>query len=170
MPDSLIAGTATGSSALVDALVLLQGSHLSHAVAKANHMLVAGLQIVHVFGLIFLLGPLILIGLRVLGLALREQPLEDIVGQSRNLSLIGLALSLTSGAFMFISAPLHYYENWAFDAKMATLMAAVLIYALSFAWKPAQVRAHLVLARLHIVASLTLWILVCMAGRAIGFV
>jgi hypothetical protein len=167
---SLGSDPAGVAPSLVDALVLLQSSRLSHAIAKANHMLVAGLQIVHVFGLILLLGPLILIGLRVLGLVLREQPLEDIVGQSRALSLIGLALSVTSGIFMFISAPLHYYANWAFDTKMAILLVALTTYALIFAWRPAQVRAHVTLARLHIAVSLLLWVFVCMAGRAIGFV
>jgi hypothetical protein len=154
----------------MDFLLWLQASQLSHVIAKANHMLVASLQIVHVFGLILLLGPLLLINLRVLGLVLREQPLEDIVGQSLRLASLGLALSVTSGAFMFVSAPLHYYANWAFDAKMGLLVAALVVYALIFAWRPAQVRAHIVLARIHILMSLTLWIMVCMAGRAIGFV
>jgi hypothetical protein len=151
-------------------LIALQGSRFSHAIAKANHLLIAGLQIVHVFGLILLLGPLILIALRVLGLVLREQPLEDIIGQCRVLSAIGLILSLTSGVLMFTSAPLHYYANWAFDAKMTVLLAALAVYALIFAWQPAHMRLHATLARLHVVVAVVLWILVCMAGRAIGFV
>jgi hypothetical protein len=53
---------------------------------------------------------------------------------------------------------------------MALLLAALVVYALIFAWRPAQVRAHIALARIHILMSLTLWIMVCMAGRAIGFV
>jgi hypothetical protein len=148
----------------------LQATNLSHAIAKANHMLVAVLQIIHVFGLIFLLGPLILISLRVLGLVLREQPLEDIVRPTRKLSAIGLASSLVSGLFMFLSAPLHYYGNWAFDAKMKVVLAALLVYGLIFVWTPKWIRAHAVLAKCHVLVSLALWIIVCMAGRAIGFV
>jgi hypothetical protein len=154
----------------VNILLWLQSSGLSHAIAKANHMLVASLQIAHVFGLILLLAPLLLIGLRVLGWAMRDQPFEDIVGQSRRLSLVGLALSLTSGVFMFLSAPLHYVDNWAFDTKMALLLAALLTYALLYAWKPTQMRAHATLARVHVLSAITLWLVVCMAGRAIGFV
>jgi len=154
----------------VNLIEWLQSSWLSHAIAKANHMLVASLQIVHVFGLILLLAPLLLIGLRVLGWAMRDQPLEDIVGQSRRLSLVGLLLSLTSGALMFFSAPLHYVANWAFDTKMTLLMAALVMYALLYAWKAEQIRTHAMLARVHIVSAITLWIMVSMAGRAIGFV
>jgi hypothetical protein len=151
-------------------LVWLQGSPLSHTIAQANHLLVASLQIVHVFGLILLLGPLLLIGLRVWGLVLREQPFEDIIGQSLTLASIGLTLSISSGLLMFVSAPLHYYGNWAFDTKMALLLAALVAYALIFAWRAPQLRAHTILARTHILLSITLWVFVCMAGRAIGFI
>ncbi len=154
----------------MDFLIWLQGSRLSHFIAQANHLLIASLQIVHVFGLILLLAPLILISLRVLALVLPEQPLEHIVGQCRLLSLVGLSLSLVSGVLMFASAPLHYYANWAFDAKMILLLGALLLYGLIFVWKPSQIRAHTTLARVHMVGSLVTWIGVCMAGRAIGFV
>jgi hypothetical protein len=163
-------GVAATALSLGDMSAWLQASRLSHVIAKANHLLVAGLQIIHVFGLIFLLAPLLLICLRVLGWVLRDQPFESIVGPSRRLSLIGLGLSLTSGLFMFLSAPIHYYGNRAFDAKMVVLLAALVTYATIFLWAPARLRAHAVLARTHMVLSLGLWILVCMAGRAIGFV
>lgn len=170
MDVSLPGGAAAAAVSLIDILEWLQTSGLSHFIAQANHLLVAGLQVIHVFGLIFLLGPLILICLRVLGLVLRDQPFESIIGQSRTLSLMGLGLSLTSGVFMFLSAPLHYYGNRAFDAKMVILLAALISYALIFLWTPMRLRAHAGLARAHVLLSLVLWILVCMAGRAIGFV
>jgi hypothetical protein len=133
-------------------------------------MLVAGLQIVHVFGFIFLLAPLILIALRVLGLVLRDQPLESLVNQSKKLSLAGLVLSLASGVLMFLSAPMHYYANWAFDTKMLLLVAALAIYGLLFLWVAPRGSAHPSMAKLNVSLSLILWIAVCMAGRAIGFV
>jgi hypothetical protein len=163
-------GAAANALSLGDLSAWLQASRLSHAIAKANHLLVAGLQIIHVFGLVFLLAPLLLICLRVLGLVLRDQPFESIVGPSRRLSLIGLGLSLTSGMLMFLSAPIHYYGNRAFDAKMVLLLAALVTYAAIFLWAPARLRARAALARTHVVLSLVLWVLVCMAGRAIGFV
>jgi hypothetical protein len=158
------------NSWLLNILTWLQASYVSHFIAKANHMLIACLQIVHVFGLILLLGPLLLIGLRVWGLVLRQQPYEDIVGQSLVLASLGLALSIFSGVSMFLSAPLHYYANWAFDTKMMLLLSALIVYGLIFAWRPNQLRAHVVIARIHVLASFGLWIFVCMAGRAIGFV
>ena len=95
---------------------------------------------------------------------------DHIIGQSLILASIGLTLSVSSGLLMFVSAPLHYYANWAFGTKMVLLLAALTAYVLIFAWRPPQLRAHTALARVHILVSVTLWIFVCMAGRAIGFV
>jgi len=44
----------------VNLLIWLQTSWFAHAIAESNHMLVACLQVVHVFGFIFLLAPLFL--------------------------------------------------------------------------------------------------------------
>jgi uncharacterized membrane protein len=155
---------------LVEVLVSIQKSPFAHAIAEANHMLVASLQIIHVFGFIFLLAPLILISLRVLGLVLHDQPLQDVVGQSKKLSLLGLSMALTSGVLMFLSAPLHYYSNWAFDAKMELLLAALLIYAAFFIGVASRESVHPWVAKTTVCLSLLSWVTVCMAGRAIGFV
>jgi hypothetical protein len=148
----------------------LQASGLSHSIAQANHMLVASLQIVHVFGFIFLIAPVILIGLRVSGLVLRDQPLRSLLGPCRRFSLLGLAMSLGSGFVMFLSAPLHYYQNWAFDSKMLLLIAALLVYALALTVAKSVDSPRGIAATVAVSASVLLWIAVCMAGRAIGFV
>ena len=154
---------------MMEFLSWLQASPLAHGIAKSNHMVIASLQIVHVFGFIFLLAPLLLVALRLLGLVLGEQPLDTIIGPCRNLSLIGLAMSIGSGVLMFTSAPLHYYANWAFDAKMCLLVAALGFYALLF-WRLRRKTGSSWFAKLNVSVSLLLWIAVCMAGRAIGFV
>ena len=133
-------------------------------------MLVACLQIVHVFGFILLLSPLILIALRVFGLVLREQPLREILRQPRALSLAGFAMTLSTGLLMFLTAPLHYYNNWAFDTKMLLLLAALITYAVLFLGVVQRQSAHPTLAKFTVAASVLLWVGVCMAARAIGFV
>jgi hypothetical protein len=155
---------------LVDALVWIQTSRLAHAIAESNHMLVASLQIVHVFGFIFLLAPLILISLRVFGWVLRDQCLDDVLGQAKKLSWLGLAMAVTSGLLMFLSAPLHYYSNWAFDAKIRLMLVALFIYVIFFIGIARRPSSHPRLARLTICLSILAWVAVCMAGRAIGFV
>lgn len=151
-------------------LFVVQRSRFAHGLAESNHMLVACLQIVHVFGFIFLLAPLILIGLRVLGLVLQDQPLEEILRQPRALSLTGLGMTLSTGLLMFLTAPLHYYNNWAFDTKMLLLLAALLAYAVFFLGVVPRQSTHPSLAKFTVASSVLLWVGVCMAARAIGFV
>ena len=154
----------------VQLLTWVQKSQFAHAIAQSNHLLIAFFQVVHVFGFIFLLAPLILVGLRVYRLVLTDQPLEDVLQHGRRVSLIGLSMTLASGFLMFLSAPLHYYFNWAFDAKMGFLVLAIGLYVAQLLWIAILNARHPVLARLGVSASLLSWIAVCMAGRAIGFV
>lgn len=151
-------------------LYAIQKSHFAHGLAESNHLLVAVLQIVHVFGFIFLLSPLILIVLRVFGLILQDQPLQETLRQPRALSLTGLAVTLASGLLMFLTAPLHYYNNWAFDAKMLLLLASLTTYAILFLGVAPRQSAHPTLAKVTVAVSVVLWLGVCMAARAIGFV
>jgi hypothetical protein len=151
-------------------LFVVQKSHFAHGLAESNHLLVACIQIVHVFGFIFLLAPLILIALRVLGLVLRDQPLQETLRQPRALSLTGLAMTLSTGLLMFLTAPLHYYNNWAFDTKMLLLVAALITYAVLFLGVVPRQSAYPTLAKFTVAVSVLLWLSVCMAARAIGFV
>lgn len=155
---------------VVDVLSALQTSRFAHFIAESNHLLVAALQIVHVFGFIFLLAPLLLISLRVLGWVLADQPVQTIVDQSKKLSWIGLGMSLGSGLLMFLSGPLHYYYNVAFDVKMLLLLAALPLYWALFAGVTSRAAAHPTLAKLAVTLSSLSFVAVCMAGRAIGFV
>jgi hypothetical protein len=151
-------------------LFAVQKSHFAHSLAESNHLLVAGLQIIHVFGFIFLLAPLLLIALRVFGLVLQDQPLQETLRQPRAVSLTGLAMKLSTGLLMFLTAPLHYYNNWAFDTKMLLLLASLTIYAVLFLGVAPRQSAHPTLAKITVVVSVVLWLGVCMAARAIGFV
>jgi hypothetical protein len=151
-------------------LYAIQKSHFSHALARSNHLLVAALQIIHVFGFIFLLSPLLLILLRVFGLILRDQPLQEVLRQPRAVSLTGLAATLASGLLMFLTAPLHYYNNWAFDTKMLLLLASLVIYGVLFLGVVPRQSAHPTLAKITVVVAVVFWLGVCMAARAIGFV
>lgn len=83
---------------------------------------------------------------------------------------IGLALAVASGTLMFISGARHYGYNWAFEAKMGLLLAAVLTQVLLFRRVTAADFSRPTLARTSAVLSLVLWFGVGLAGRMIGFI
>jgi hypothetical protein len=153
-----------------DLLTRLQSSALSHSIAKANHLFMAGLQVVHVIGFIFLLASVVLISLRLLGLALNGQTIPQVARETSRLLWLGLALTVISGTIMFIGSPRHYFYNPAFAVKMLLLVLAVIIQAALFGKVAASESPHPGLARVGVALALLFWFSVSLAGRAIGFV
>jgi cytochrome bd-type quinol oxidase subunit 2 len=153
-----------------DILNSMQGTALSHAISKSNHLLIAGFQVFHVMGFVLLLAALVLISLRLLGLILQQQTVSQVASQSLRLLWSGLALAVASGALMFIGSPKHYFYNPAFDIKMLLLVVAVLVQAVLFRWVAHSDNPSPWLTRTTVAVSLAAWFAVSMAGRAIGFV
>jgi hypothetical protein len=152
---------------LLDAL---EGSSLAHAISKTDHLVAAGLQIVHVLGLIFFLASLVLLSLRAVGWALADQPVGQVARDTSRLLWIGLALTAMSGTLMFIATPKLYYFNWAFGLKMALLLLAVIVQVAMFRRIATKESPTLRFARSSVALTVICWFSVAMAGRMIGFV
>jgi len=151
-------------------LTAIQNSTVAHAISKSNHMVAASLQIVHVIGFILLLSSIVLISLRLLGLAFTQQPISKVGRDSTRLIWIGLALTVASGTLMFVSSPRLYYYNPAFELKMLLLIAAVLIQVLLLRRVSASDSPTPALVRTTVALSLVSWFGVGLAGRIIGFI
>lgn len=148
----------------------LQNTALGQVLAHASPPLIVSIQMVHVLGLVLLLSTVLLINLRLLGLGLARQPLPPLLHATRWPLWLGLLLAVASGALLYLSAPVPYIGNPAFLPKLTLLLTAV---ALQLALLRAAARGDGAVPRLArggAVLSLTLWLSVGMAGRAIGFV
>lgn len=154
----------------LEVLTALQNSAVAHAVSKSNHMVGAGLQIVHVLGFILLLASLVLVSLRLLGLAFADQTISKIGRDATRLIWLGLALAVISGTLMFVSSPRMYYYNPAFELKMLLLIVAVLVQVLLLRRVTAIDSPTPALARTSVALSLVFWFGVGLAGRIIGFI
>lgn len=148
----------------------LQDSPVAHAISKTDHLVGAGLQIIHVMGLVALLASLVLISLHVVGLAFKNQPITDIAREATKLVWLGLALTALSGTLMFIATPKLYFYNPAFRLKMILFFVAVIVQLALFRKTAAQDVPQPALARATVAISLTAWFSVAMAGRMIGFI
>lgn len=150
-------------------LTLLQDSAIAHSISKSNHLVGAGLQVVHVLGFIILLASLVLVSLRLLGLALKDQSLQEVVKDANRLLYVGLALATSSGLLMFVASARLYYYKTAFELKMLLFITAVLLQfavlrrlANRESTPPAVIRAAVAI-------SLTVWFGIGFTGRMIGF-
>jgi hypothetical protein len=150
----------------------LQQSALAHAVAHSNHLVGAGLQIVHVIGLILLLASVVLLNLRANGLGLRQQAAGPVVHETARLLWTGLALAGASGTLIFLSSAVRYVDNAAFDWKVVLLgTALVLQIAADRGLRTVEAGSAASLRGKALAAGAALaWLGVASAGRAIGYI
>lgn len=131
------------------------------------------LSALHILGIALLLGNILLLDLRLLGV-LRQSALSDLFKLFSRFAGIGLLLAIGSGVLLFSVQPLQYLSNQAFLLKMLLLALALLnllIVHLSRAWQQAcsggPVSNSLKLAA---ASSLLLWLTILFAGRWIAFI
>ncbi len=153
-----------------EVLTSLQNSALGHAIAKSDHLVGAAAQVFHVLGFVVLLAAVVLINLRLSGVALQGQSIPNVAREPLRLVWLGLALAVISGILMFVSAPLLYYANPAFVAKIWLLGAAVLLQVTLYRRVVASERPGRLLSRIAVLLSILLWFGVGVTGRAIGYI
>jgi hypothetical protein len=147
----------------------LQASALSRYIAGTNHLVTAGLQVVHVLGFVLLLASWLLVALRVYGIIFKGSAVPDIARDAQRLIVLGLLLAVTTGIVMVIGAPNHYCSNPAFQVKAILFAGAVLVQCVTFVYL-GRSTVSMPLIRFGVSISALLWFGVSMAGRAIGFV
>jgi hypothetical protein len=129
------------------------------------------IEVVHLIGLAVLGGAILLVDLRLIGVALHGVPVASLARSARPWLWGSLALTLGSGVLLFLSEALKCYENPAFWLKVGFLALALLFAGLV---RPrftgdASVGPLRFPARLAGAVSLALWTGVAAAGRGIGF-
>ena len=133
------------------------------------------IESVHVIGLTMVFGTIVIIDLRLLGIASTRRPFTAIASDVFKWTWMAFAVTATTGALMFITNASTYYQSAYFRAKMALLALSglnMLVFELTarrsiHAWDrnasaPASGRAVAVL-------SLVIWIGVIVLGRWFGF-
>jgi hypothetical protein len=136
----------------------------------ANHLVIEITEVAHVLGLVSFLAALLLVNLRLLGLGLRRQSVSDVAAAAASLLWTGLGLTLLTGTILFLSGPVRYYLNSAFQPKMALLALALLVQVALYRRVVRLQAPSATLGRLVGGASLLLWFGVGLCGRAIGYV
>jgi hypothetical protein len=124
------------------------------------------LEVLHIIGIALLVGNLLLLELRVWGVA-GAVPIQPLAKLALGLSVIGFTLVATSGLTMFSAHPGELLSNRAFVLKMGLVMLAGTNAALFHA------RGGLALldgwAKAQTVLSLGLWLAALVCGRWIAY-
>lgn len=155
-------------------LKAVQESPLADAVAESN-WLFPTIETVHVLALTLVVGSIAIVDLRLLGLASRQRHVKQLAEQILPFTWAAFAFALISGALLFSSAAVKYYDNVPFRIKFGFLLLAGLNMALFHAVSYRQVAqwggaiATPRPARLAGALSLLFWVGVVAAGRWIAF-
>jgi hypothetical protein len=138
----------------------------------ANHEVgYPALETLHLFGLTLLLGTLVLICLRLMGVMLKRQPVAELAAELGPYQTAGLCLMLVTGPLMFVATAIRCYGNTSFWIKMILLTLALIFH---FAYFRKLVRKDDAsigpgAGKRAATVTLLLWFGVGMAGRSIGF-
>ena len=129
----------------------------------------------HVIGLSLVFGTILIIDLRLLGIASTHRSFKQMASDILKWTWAAFALTALTGSLMFITNARVYYHNFYFRMKMLMLVLSgvnILIFELTAGrtihrWdnNPSAPRAGKTAAAL----SLAMWISIIIAGRLIGF-
>lgn len=140
------------------------------ATVRNSTYLFPAIEVVHLFGLVLLLGTLIVIDMRMLGLGMRRQTVSQVFGEFSPLTLTGLGLMLLSGIPLFLSEAIKCYENQGFQLKMLFLFMALVFHFTIYRKVASSEKMGTPWLQITALLSLFLWFGVGLCGRAIAFV
>ena len=133
------------------------------------------LEATHVIGLAIVVGTVVIIDLRILGMATTYRSFSRLGADTLPWTLAGFAVAVLTGALMFMTNATVYFHNTWFRVKVVLLVLAAL-NALTF---ELTARRRILewderpsapaVARTVALASLVIWVGVIVAGRMIGF-
>ena len=155
-----------------DILLWMETSALGQLMRDSMWLFPAA-EILHFIGLSLLVGSVVLVDLRLLGIT-RHVTFQSVY-RFLPLSLLGFGINLFTGLLFLFTDPFRYYPNFAFRIKMFLILLAGLnalwfklsIYPDSIKLSASENAGSL--AKLVALLSLVFWIAVIVMGRMIPY-
>lgn len=148
----------------------LSKTAVSEAISQSSWAF-AVIESLHLLGLAVIGGAVLILDLRLLGLGLRDQPIERVARDAHPWLVSSLIVMLVTGGLLFSSEPVKCYNSTPFWVKMWSLLFAM-IFAFTVRQKVAlagEGRVKPIWLKVVGIVSLALWFGVGAGGRWIGF-
>lgn len=139
---------------------------------RSSPSLYPAVEILHIIGFVVLVGSMIALDLRLLGLA-RAIPIQPMAQLLLPMSRVGFVLAISMGFLLFSADASHVVRNPAFQSKLLLIAAALANVVIAHLgpwrrvarWGPEAP----VSAKVTALLSLLLWLGVVCAGRLIAY-
>jgi hypothetical protein len=148
----------------------IAASRLGQAISTSTWAF-AVIESIHLLALAVIGGAVLMVDLRLLGLGLRTQPIDQVARDAWPWFVRSWVVMIVTGVLLFVSEPLKLYYSTPFFWKMTCLLLGTL-FAVSVRRKvtlTAEGRTPAMVLKLVAVVSLLLWFGVGAGGRWIGF-
>jgi hypothetical protein len=155
-------------------LASLEASGLATTIRNSLYLFPL-IESIHVLGLTMVFGTILIVDVRLLGVASTERPFSGVLSDVLKWTWLAFAVTVTSGLLMFVTNAGTYYHNVYFRTKMALIvLAGVNTLAFELTTKRSVQRwdrnkAAPAGGRTVAVLSLIIWIGVIFLGRWVGF-
>lgn len=135
-------------------------------------------ETIHVLTLTLFIGFAVMLDMRLLGVVLKRRRMSEVLAQFNPWLIAGFAVMIVTGVLLFCGDPVSFYNTHPpfFKIKMILLVLAglnVLIFNATIGRKVAEwdlASRTPGAAKTAAIVSLTLWVLIVAAGRAIAYV
>jgi hypothetical protein len=147
----------------------------SASLLSSNSAFPPVLQTIHLLSIVAIMASIVMIDLRILGLAVPSQDVGEMIARLCPWTLWGIVGAASSGIWFILARPNRYFSNPVFQIKFGLLAVALILTFAFYRWGAAHnsVRRGLgnrvFLAKVYALVSLLLWLGVVMAGRWIAY-
>ena len=149
----------------------LQESTLGHAM-RSSPALYPTVEILHIIGFVVLVGSILALDLRLLGLG-RAIPMQPMAQLLLPMSRFGFLLAISMGFLLFSADASHVVRNPAFQTKLLLIAAALVNIVIAHVgpWRRVALWGAEASggAKVTALVSLLLWLGVICAGRLIAY-
>ena len=129
----------------------------------------ATIETVHIMALAVLLGSMVVVDLRLLGLGLKRMPTAELAGLLAPWFWTSLVTMIVSGTCLFVGEAVRLSTSGPFAYKMLFLLLAVIVHLSIHRKAIASGLDGAALGKAAASLSLMCWLGIALAGRAIAF-
>lgn len=129
------------------------------------------IETIHILGLTVLLGTLLVMDLRLLGLGMQRQSVRELSGELAPLTLGALVVMIFTGVPLFLYEAVRLSTSGPFFYKMIFLLLAIIVhFTIHRKATGTAIGSEGSFGKLSACLSLMCWLGVALAGRGIAFI